>query len=88
MQTEGGEGSAPQTQHSREASHTSLHKQSSAKCILPHFLPLPKKEWLSAKVSSVVKMVVKTNTQKHFQSQLTTVDKNNKHMIQSWSGNA
>lgn len=33
-------------------------------------------------------MVVKTNTQKHFQSQLTTVDKNNKHMTQSWSSNA
>lgn len=38
---------------------------------------------LLAKVSSVGKIVVKTTTQNHFQSQLTTVDKNNKHMTQS-----
>lgn len=58
----------------------------SAECVLPHFVPLPKKELLAAKVS-VGKMVVKTNVQKHFQTQLTTVDKNNKHVTQSRSGN-
>lgn len=62
--------------------------QQSAFCLILCHWQLPKKELLSAKVSSAAEMVVKTNTQKHFQSQLTTVDKNNKHMTQSWSGNA